>query len=86
MVERDDKVSYHRKRKRKFSLAFKVEGLLRYCTIEKLLRTLSVVYIVNEWKSFNDSSKRGLKAVLLHVANKRLSISIAYSSQIKESY
>ena len=35
---------------------------------------------------FIDSSKRSLKAVLLDVGNKRPSIPIAHSTQLKEYY
>ena len=38
-----------------------------------------IVYIVVEWRLFTDSSKGSLKAVLLHVRNKRPSIFIARS-------
>ena len=41
---------------------------------------------MNEWRLFIDSSKRSLKAVLLHIGNKKPSIPIAHSAQLKESY
>ena len=87
MVEKDVKVSYYRKRNWDLSLVFKVEGSLCYChDIEELFQTLGIVHIVNKWRLFIDSSKRSLKAVLLHIGNKKPSISIAHSSQVKESY
>ena len=87
MVEKDVQVSYYRKRNWDLSLVFKVEGPLCYChDIEELFQTLSIVHIVNEWRLFIDSSKRSLKAVLLHIGNKKPSIPIAHSSQLKESY
>ena len=87
MVEKDVKVSYYRKRNWDLSSAFKVEGPLCYChDIEELFQTLGIVHIVNEWRLFIDSSKRSLKAVLLHIANKKPSIPIAHSAQLKESY
>ena len=87
MVEKDVKVSYYRKRNWDLSSAFKVEGLLGYChDIEELFQTLGIVHIVNEWRLFIDSSKRSLKAVFLHIGNKKPSIPIAHSAQLKESY
>ena len=72
MVEKDVKVSYYRKRNRGLSSAFKVEELLCYChDIEELFQTLGTVHIVNEWRLFIDSSKRSLKAVLLHIGNRK---------------
>ena len=41
---------------------------------------------MNEWRLFIGSSKRSLKAVLLHIGNKKPSIPIAHSAQLKESY
>ena len=85
MVERDVKVSYYSKRNRDLSPAFKVEGPLCYWNdIEELFQTLGAVHIANEWRLFIDSSKRSLKAVLLH--NKKPSIPIAHFAQLEESY
>ena len=87
MVEKDVKVSYCRKRNWDISLTYKVEGPLCYCQdIEELFQTLGIVHIVNEWRLFIDSSKRSLKAVLLHIGNKKPSIPIAHFAQLKESY
>ena len=87
MVEKDVKVSYYRKRNRGLSSAFKVDGPLGYChDIAELFQTLGTVHIVNEWRLFTDSSKRSLKAVLLLIGNKKPSIPIAHSAQLKESY
>ena len=54
--------------------------------MEELFQTLGVVHIVKEWRAFIDSSKRSLKAVLLHIKNKKPSIPIAHFAQLKESY
>ena len=87
MVEKDVKVSYYRKRNKDFSLAFKVEGPFFYChNIKELFRTLGIVHTVDEWRLFVDCSKRSLKVVLLRVRNKRLSVPIPHSAQLKESY
>ena len=69
-----------------FIFAFKVEGPLCYChDIEELFQTQGTVHIVNKWRLFIDSSKRSLKAVFLHIENKKPSIPIAHSAQLKES-
>ena len=87
MVEKDVKVSCYRKHNRDLSLAFKVERPLCYChDMEELFQTLGVVHIVKECRAFIDSSKRSLKAVLLHIRNKKPSIPIAHFAQLKESY
>jgi hypothetical protein len=41
---------------------------------------------VNEWRLFIDSSKRSLKAVLLHNGNNYASLPIGHSVHLKESY
>ena len=87
MVKKDVKVSYHRKRNRILSSAFKVESPFCYChDLEELFQTLGTVYILNEWRLFIDFSKGSLKAVLLHIGNKKPSIPSAHSAQLKESY
>ena len=87
MVEKDVIVSYYRKRNKDLSLAFKIERSPCYChDMEELFQTLGVVHIVKEWRAFIDSSKRSLKAVLLHIGNKIPSIPIAHFVLLKESY
>ena len=86
MVEKDVKVIYYRKRNWGLSSAFKVKGPLCYChDIKEQFQTLGIVHIVNKWRLFIDSSKRSLKAVL-DIGNKKPSIPIAHSAQLKESY
>jgi hypothetical protein len=41
---------------------------------------------MNEWRLFIDSSKRSLKAVLLHNGNNYSSLPIGHSVHLKESY
>lgn len=43
-------------------------------------------YKPEDWRLFIDSSKRSLKAVLLHVDNAKSSIPIALSTKTKENY
>ena len=87
MVEKDVIVSYYWKRDKDLSLAFTIETPPCYChDMEELFQTLGVVHIVKEWRGFIDSSKRSLKAVLLHIGNKIPSIPIAHFALLKESY
>ena len=66
------KISSYRRRYWDLSLAFKGEGPLCYCIdIEELFQTLGVVHMVDKWRLFIDSSQTSLKAVLLHVGNKK---------------
>ena len=58
---------------------------LCYCTnIQGLFQEIGVAYSASNWRLFIDSSKRSLKAVLLHNGNVYPSIPIAHSVQIKE--
>ena len=58
---------------------------LCYCTnIQGLFQEIGVAYSASNWRLFIDSSKRSLKAVLLHNGNVYPSIPIAHSIQMKE--
>ena len=54
--------------------------------IKKLFQAVAEVIIAEKRRIFIDSSKRSLKAVLLHNSNEIPPISIADSAQLKESY
>lgn len=57
------------------------------CNVSGLLTFVGLtIYQSNEWRLFIDSSKRSLKAVLLHNGNKYASVQIAYSTRVKEEY
>jgi hypothetical protein len=49
------------------------------------MQTFDVEYNVNEWRLFIDSSKRSLKAVLLHKDNYYASLRIGHPVHLKES-
>ena len=56
-----------------------------YCTdIQGLFQEIGIAYSPTDWRLFIDSSKRSLKAVLLHNSNVYPSIPIAHSVQMKE--
>ena len=58
---------------------------LCYCTdIQGLFQEIGIAYSASDWRLFIDSSKRNLKAFLLHNGNVYPSIPIVYSVQMKE--
>ena len=63
-----------------------MENKLCYCTnIPGLFTSLGLPHNPSDWRLFIDSSKRSLKGVL-HNGNKYISIPIAHSVHLKESY
>ena len=59
--------------------------LLCYCAdIQGLFQEIGIAYSASDWRFFIDSSKRSLKAVLLHNDNVYPSIPIAHSVQMKK--
>lgn len=82
------KVTFYRTRDKSFRKFFSSESSLVYCNdISGLIETFSVTsYSSNDWRLFIDSSKKSLKAVLLHNGNKFASIPIAHSVKMKEEY
>ena len=69
------------------STVFRVDEPLCYChNINSLFEKLGEDHIANEWHLFLDSSKRSLKAVLLHNSNTKSSVPVAHSVHLKESY
>jgi hypothetical protein len=53
-----------------------------YSDVFGLMEKFNIQYDVNEWRLFTGSSKRSLKAVLLHNA----SVPVGHSVHLKESY
>ena len=53
---------------------------LSHCTdIQGLFQEIGIAYSASDWRLFIDSSKRSLKAVLLHNGNVYPSIPVAHS-------
>ena len=50
------------------------------------MEALQIEYKLENWRLFIDSSKSGLKTVLLHNANEYPSVPVAYSRIMKETY
>jgi hypothetical protein len=76
---------WYRSREREFTSYFSQDGDLVFCcNIPGLMQKFSVEYKVNEWRLFIDSSKRSLKAVLLHNGNNYASLPIGHSVHLKK--
>ena len=87
LLHADVVVTHHRKRNMDLSTVFRVDGSLCYChNIKSLFEKLGEDHIANKSRLFLASSKRSLKAVLLHNANTKPSVSVAHSMHLKESY
>lgn len=79
--------SWYRNREKVFTPYFSEDGKLIYCNnVHSVMEQLNIKYDVNEWRLFIDSSKRSLKAVLLHNGNKYASVPVAHSVYLKECY
>jgi hypothetical protein len=82
------KFSWYRNREKEFQEYYAQEDQLVFCTdIRNLLHQLGEKeYDPSTWRLFIDSSKRCLKAVLLHNNNILASIPLAPSTKLPESY
>ena len=60
--------------------------LVYYVNVKGLIEKLGTAYNPLDWQLFIDSSKASLEAVLLHNGNLFASISLAHSTQMKETY
>lgn len=79
--------SWYRNREEEFTCHFSKTESLVYCSdIPGLIAKLGVNYNATEWRIFIDSSKRSLKAVLLHNGNRYASVPVGHSVQLKETY
>jgi hypothetical protein len=82
------KFSWCRNCEKEFRKHYAQENQLVFCTdIRNLLHQLGQgEYDPSTWRLFIDSSKRSLKAVLLHNSNLLASIPLAHSTNLPESY
>lgn len=79
----------YRKRQYEFQKLYTVDpsNTLTYCNdIKGLVNKLGMEYVAVDWRLFIDGSVSSLKAVLLHVTNKKPSVPVALGVNIKESY
>ena len=63
-----------------------MEDDLVHCNIDDLMAALRITHDPDEWRMFIDSSKTGLKAVLLHNGNVLPSIPVGHAVHMKETY
>jgi hypothetical protein len=82
------KFSWYRNREKEFRKYYAQKDQLVFCTdIRNLLRQLGQgEFDSNNWRLFIDSSKRSLKAVLLHNSNLLASIPLTHSTKLPQSY
>jgi hypothetical protein len=82
------KFSWYRNWEKEFRKYYAQEDQVVFCTgIRNLLHQLGEKeYDPSTWRLFIDSSKRSLKAVLLHNSNVLASTPLAHSTKLSESY
>ena len=79
--------SWYRSREKEFVSFFSQEGNLLFCSdVPGLIACFKIEYAPDEWRLFIDSSKRSLKAVLLHIGNKYTSLPVGHSVNLKDCY
>ena len=88
VLEKDVNVTFYRNREEAFRTYFTGESDLVYCTdVRGLINEFKPnLYEPEEWRLFIDSSKRSLKAVLLHNTNVYAPLPLAHSTVLKEEY
>ena len=87
LVQKYVRITSFRNRNKDLASFVDMENKLCYCTnIPGFFTSLGLPHNPSDWRLFRDSSKRSLKGVLLHNGNKYLSITIAHSVHLKESY
>ena len=82
------KFSWYRNREKKFRKYYAQEDQLVFRTdiLNHLHHLGEKEYGPSTWRLFIDSSKRSLKAVLLHNSNVLASIPLAHSTKLSESF
>lgn len=79
--------AWYRHREQEFVRFFSSQGSLVYCdNVEGLVSHMGKEYNAADWRLFIDSSKRSLKAVLLHNGNDLASLPVAHSVKLRETY
>ncbi|GFX88833.1 uncharacterized protein TNCV_2575401 [Trichonephila clavipes] len=79
--------SCYRFREKEFVPFFTQELNLVFCSnVPAILEMFKIMYEPEEWRLFFDSSKRSLKAVLLHNGNRYASVPVGHLVHLKECY
>ncbi|KAI6651194.1 hypothetical protein LOD99_14548 [Oopsacas minuta] len=87
LLDKDVLVSHYRKRNFDLTQYYTTDGPVCYCNdIEGLYANLLQEHSSSDWCLFIDSSKRSLKAVLLHNGNLKPGVPIAHSVYLKETF
>ena len=87
LLQADTRTFFLKYREKEFSELFSEDDDLYYCNdISGLIEALRIEYKLEHWRLFIDSSKSGLKAVLLNNGNEYPSVPVAYSRVMKETY
>lgn len=89
LLTTETKVTYYRNRSDEFLKFYTWENNNELCVItdiDGLMEKLDIEYEPSEWRLFIDASKASLKAVLLHNGNRKPSIPVAHSVNMRESY
>ncbi|KAI6659631.1 hypothetical protein LOD99_14554 [Oopsacas minuta] len=87
LLDKDVLVSHYRKRNFNLAHYYTTDGPVCYCNdIEGLYAKLLQEHSSSDWRLFIDSSKRSLKAVLLHNGNLKPGVPIAHSVYLKETF
>jgi hypothetical protein len=81
------RVCAFRNRNERFKPFFSMKDDLCFCNdVAGLFYEIGHTHVVTNWRLFIDSSKSGLKAVLLHHGSTYPSVPVAYSCALKETY
>ena len=83
------KVSFYdqRSKTKRSSNFFSTDGeICYYNDIPAVFESIGINYNPDDWRLFMDVFKESIKAVLLHKENILLSVPVAYSTTLKETY
>lgn len=89
LTQQNVSVTSYRKRQAEFQKFYTVndENTFTYCNdINGLVTKLGIEYNADEWRLFINGSTSSLKAVLLHITNKKPSIPLGFGINMKETY
>ena len=87
MLDSEVTFSWYKHREKEYLPFFTKKDDLVYCVdIKGLIEKLGTTYEPSDWRLFIDSSKRSLKALLLHNGKTFASIPLAHSIHMQESY
>jgi hypothetical protein len=80
-------LSFYRKRQSDIATYYSMDSYLVYCNnIQELMEELQLEHDYGQWRHFSDSSKVGLKAVLLHNGNEFPSVPLVHAVHMTEMY